>query len=864
VLRLTSTVLVVLAVLLLAVSSGVNPQPSNSSAVTLGLSRVSTDALNNRAGILAEYGQLPLAFERNQGQSDPRVQFLSRGHGYTLFLTGNEAVLKLSKLRNTGSTPALAQPSNLVRMRLVAANPDAAATGSDELSGRSNYFLGNDRSKWHSNVPNYAKVKYPGVYPGIDLVYYGTQGELEYDFVVAPGADPQAIRLQLEGSQREPLRVDAAGVLIADTTAGEVRFHKPVIYQSTGAGQRTIVDGTYKLLAANLVGFDVSAYDETKALVIDPVLSYSSFLGSTNADGHDSVSVAVDSSGNAYIASGTLSTNFPAIGAFQPTYGGNPVICDQGPIFCGDAFVTKINATGTAIVYSTYLGGNDSDYAYGLAVDSAGNAYVAGLTKSTNFPVTAGVFQPTFGGSPSPCDDYLCGDAFITKLDSTGSALVYSSYLGGSGNEHPEGVVIDAQGNAYLAGDTGSTDFPTTPGAYQTQLKGTDTCTGRSGAPAFCHNAFLAKVNLTGTKLVYSTYLGGSNGGDAAGGIAVDSAGRASVVGSACSSDFPVTAGAFQPVIVGGCDIFVSTFNVAGSQLLYSTYFGGTAYEASYGAAVDPGGNVYISGFTCSTDFPVTAGAAQTVAGGGCDALLAKFNPRLSGAASLVYSTYLGGNQFDIGAYVAVDSQGNAYTCGDTSSSNFPVVSSVQAARRGTSDVFLTELNAQGSAILFSTYLGGSGDQEGDSIAIDHAGNVYMAGTTHSGDFPTTPHAFQPGFAGGATDLFVVKINPANAAGVGFTPASLSFANQAVGTTSPPQTVVLHDLGSAALVVSSITTAGDFAQTNNCAASVAGGGSCAVSITFTPTHRGSRIGSVSVNDNGGGSPQKIKLSGTGD
>lgn len=868
-LRFGPVVLGVLAVFLLAVSGRVQIQPSVPLGSSVQTEGQLTGSATERNDIAAKYSRLPLGFERNQGQSDSRVQFLSRGHGYTLFLTGDEAVLELGRTHGVRSTaPSVVKSdrsaADLVRMRLVAATPGVRATGVDELPGKSNYFLGNDPSKWHSSVANYAKVKYQSVYPGIDLVYYGSQGQLEYDFVLAPGADPAAIHLELEGAEQQPLRIDFTGALVADTSAGEVRFHKPVIYQASDyVGQRTIVDGHYKITRTNEVGFEISSYDRSRELIIDPVLTYASFLGGTNADANDSVSVAFDSAGNAYVASGTTSTDFPVTaGDYQSTYGGGPAICDQGTTFCGDAFVTKINAAGTAILYSTYLGGNDSDYAYGLAVDSSGNAYVAGLTKSTNFPVTAGAFQPTFGGTPAVCDDYVCGDAFVTKLNSTGSALIYSSYLGGSGNEHPEGLAIDSHGNAYIAGDTGSTDFPTTPGAFQTQLKGNNTCTGRSGAPAQCHNAFLTKINATGTQKIYSTYLGGT-AGDGAGGVAVDGLGRASVVGGACSSDFPVTAGAFQPAASGGCDIFVTTFNATGTRLLYSTYFGGSGYEASYSMAVDATGNIYLSGFTYSNDFPVTAGAAQTVIGGNADALLAKFNPQLTGSASLVYSTYLGGDQFEVAGGTAVDSQGNAYASGQTCSANFPVVNPLQAARNGACDAFVTKLNPQGSAFVYSTYLGGSGTELADFISVDSTGSAYVAGWTQSADFPSTPRAFQPSFAGGTTDVWLAKINPKNSPGVSFTPAVLTFGPQAVGTTSPAQTVILHDAGSAALLISNVSSAGDFAQTNNCGSSVAGGGSCAVSITFTPGVVGTRNGRVSVADNAGGSPQNIRLSGTG-
>jgi len=856
--RFSFAVLISFAVLFLAVPSRVT---TNGRQTT---SQPTAVQAGNKANVLVTYGRLPLSFERNQGQSDPRVEFLSRGRGYTLFLTQDEAVLAMRNTATSSELPISSYPmsSSLLHMTLVGANASATAVGDDELPGKSNYFIGSDRGKWTPNVANYAKVRYAGIYPGIDLVYYGTQGQLEYDFVVRPGVDASAIRVGINDSEHQNLQLDLGGALVVNTQAGDLRFRKPVIYQRNHDGSRQVVDGNYKLLTANTIGFEVGAYDRSRELVIDPVVSYSSFLGGGGDDAHDSVSVAVDSAGNAYIASGTTSSNFPvSVGAAQAFFAGGPAICDQGGGFCGDAFVTKINAAGTAIVYSTYLGGNDADYAFGLAVDSTGSAYVAGLTKSVNFPVTAGVFQPSFGGYPSPCDDWVCGDAFITKLNANGSALSYSSYLGGSGNEHPEGLVVDAQGNAYLAGDTGSANFPTTPGAFQTQLRGTDTCGGRSST-VVCHNAFVTKVNPTGTKLVYSTYLGGSSN-DYSGGIAVDSAGHAVAVGGACSSDFPVTAGAFQKTNAGGCDIFVSVFSPTGGQLLYSTLFGGTGYDATFGGAVDASGNVYIGGLTSSPDLPVTGGSVQTIYGGNVDAVVAKFNPRAAGAASLMYSTYLGGSQNDTAADVAVDSLGNAYVCGQTYSSDFPAVNAVQAAKHGTSDAFLVELNPQGSALLFSTYLGGSGDQLADNVTLDRAGNAYVVGWTRSGDFPTTPRAFQPGFAGGATDLFVVKVNPSNAAGVSITPAALNFAPQAVGTTSASQTVIVHNFGSAALTISKVATAGDFAQTNDCHGSVAGGGSCAVSIIFAATSSGSRTGTLSLTDNAGGSPQKIVLTGTG-
>ncbi|HLZ41523.1 MAG TPA: SBBP repeat-containing protein [Candidatus Sulfotelmatobacter sp.] len=864
--RLSFASLCLAAFLLLALPSKVT-KPASLTAPAVQ----SSQAKLAGSQLAAQYAQIPLAFERNQGQTDARVKFLSRGHGYTVFLTSDEAVLEF---RKPAAVPSFAAPrstgnlqTGVVHMKLVNASAEPAIAALDQLPGISNYFVGRDPRGWHSGVANFARVKYRNVYPGVDLVYYGNQGQLEYDFVLQPGANPEEIRLELlgldqTGEQHAPL-LDATGAVIAETSAGDVRLHKPVIYQRTQSGDTRQIDGHYRLLADHHLGFEVSAYDKTRELVIDPVLTYASYLGGSGADAHDSVSVTSDSSGNTYVASGTMSADFPVTaGAYQGGYAGGPGICNQGDSFCGDAFVTKINPSGTAIIYSTYLGGTDSDYAYGLAVDGSGNAYVTGLTRSTDFPITAGAFQPVFGGAPATCDDYVCGDVFVTKLNATGSALVYSSYLGGSNNEHAEAITIDGLGDAYVTGDTGSTNFPITPGAFQTQFTGTDTCAGISGATEACHVAFLSKVNPTGIQLVYSTYLGGSSG-DGGGGVVVDRSGRASVSGGACSSNFPVTANAFQKVAGGGCDIFVSTFNATGSKLLYSTYLGGSGYESSFSTAIDSAGNVYVSALSYSADFPVTAGAAQGALAGNDDAIVAKINPFSSGAASLVFSTYLGGSGSDIAAGIAVDSQGNAYVTGQTMSSDFPVVNPIQAALNGQADAFVTEVNPQGSGFVYSTYLGGSGTELADFIAVDSAGNSYVAGWTQSADFPSTPRSFQPSYGGGTTDVFVAKIGPNAGAGLSFTPATLTFGPQAVGTTSPAQTVIVHDMGSAALVISSISASASFAETNNCGASVIGGGSCAISVTFTPSSVGLRNGTVGVADNAGGSPQKIKLTGTG-
>jgi Beta-propeller repeat len=854
-----------------------------------------------RGRVMASYGRLPLGFEANQGQTDGRVKFVSRGSGYTLFLTGNEAVIALSssgfrseKSAATGRSSVVSRHlqrrmqnlepkmrggirdngelarDRVLRMKLVGANRSATVSGADELPGKSNYFIGNDPRKWRTNVPNYAKVRYQGVYPGVDLVYYGNQGQLEYDFVVAPGADPRAITLAVNpaSSGGQPLQVDRDGSLRMRLSGGEMVFQRPVVYQPAAADLEfnshgaTQVEGRYRLKGDHEVTFEVASYDRSRPLVIDPVLSYSSFLGGSGDDALDSISVAVDSAGNAYVASGTLSTDFPVTsGSFQSTFGGAPALCDQGEMFCGDAFVTKINAAGTAIVYSTYLGGSNSEYAFGLAVDASGNAYVTGNTESTNFPVTPGAFQPSYGGEQGPICDWVCGDTFVTKLNPSGSGLIYSSYLGGSGDDISDAIVFDGAGNAYVEGSTNSPDFPTTPGAFQTTFTGGDSCGGRGGGNVPCSVVFLTKINPAGTALVYSTYLGGS-GGDGGGGLSVDSSGHAYVGGSTCSADFPITSNAYQTQNAGGCDASLTVFNAGGSKLAYSTFLGGNGYDAPYSLAIDNLGNAYLAGQTGSTDFPVTAGAIQTSYGGNGDAFVAKINPRQKGAASLVYSTYLGGPNLDYGAGVAVDALGNAYTTG-LASSGFPVVNALQAAPNGISDAFVAELNPQGTELIYSTYLGGSSVEEADFCALDRVGNLYVAGWTRSADFPTTPRVFQPSFGGGNRDVFVVKISPANSPGVSFVPPVLTFGNQAVGTTSPPQTVLLHNVGSASLSISNIRAVGEFGETNTCGSSLAGGGSCAIGITFTPSAQGVQRGTLGVSDNAAGSPQRITLTGTG-
>ncbi len=711
-----------------------NPVPviQQSAKVASSVSTPQTDP-KAQARILGSYGKLPLSFEANHGQTDGRVKFLSRSGGYSLFLTGDEAVLALrgKKAKNTAPKRPTSSPvetrlaasadrmtGGVLRMKLRNANAAAKVTGVDELPGTSNYFIGNDPAKWRTNVPTYAKVKYEGIYSGIDLVYYGNQRQLEYDFIVAPGADPRRIQFDVRGARR--IRQDAQGELVFKVGEDEIRWHKPVAYQEKN-GTRQEITARYALTNANLVAFEVAKYDPNRPLYIDPLI-YSTYLGGSSDD--DGYGIAVDSAGNAYVTGQTSSTDFPTTNPLQPANAGG-----------NDVFVAKINPTGSALVYSTYLGGSGNDgNGWGhIAVDSTGNAYVTGWTESTDFP-TVNPLQAAYGGG---------GDAFVAKINPTGSALVYSTYLGGSSYDGGFGIAVDGAGNAYVACQTSSTDFPTANPLQPTYGGGSD-------------DAAVAEINPTGSALVYSTYLGGS-GADYAQGIALDSAGNAYVVGQTYSTDFPTTPGAFQTICGdAGCtagDAFVTKLNPAGSALVYSTYLGGNSMDWGGGIAVDGEGDAYVTGQTYSTNFPTMNPLQQNYAGGPGDAFVTKLNPA---GSALVYSTYLGGWLMDWGGGIAVDITGNAYVTGFTMSGNFPTMNPLQGCG-GYWDAFVSKFNPTGSALVYSTCLGGTDADWGLAIAVDSAGNAYVTGYTDSTNFPTE-NPLQPA-NGGGNDAFVAKLN---------------------------------------------------------------------------------------------------------
>ena len=707
---------------------------------------------DNRAGVTPAaqvretYGRIPLSFESNRGQTDSSVNFLARGAGYTLFLKPSEAVFTLriadfglpnedraaapsSKTDAISSTvnpqSAIRNPQwKVLRMRLDGAASSAAAEGADELAGKVNYLVGRDPAGWRTDIPTYARVRFREVYPGVDVVYYGNQRQLEYDFVVAPGSDPRSVGLRFDGADK--VELDEGGDLLLTLGESVVRQSKPLVYQEV-AGARREVEGGYAVGEDGRVGFRVGEYDRGLPLVIDPILVYSTYLGGSGTeDGND---IRVDSAGNAYVCGQTSSTNFPTANAIQPTFG--------GATFEGgrDGFVTKINAAGTGFVYSTYLGGSGDDRCNKIAVDSAGNAYLAGeTTSSTNFP-RANAFQATFGGGLS--------DAFVTKLNATGSALVYSTYLGGSIFDAGSGIAVDSAGNAYVTGRTTSANFPTANAIQSTQ------------ASQFA-DAFVTKLNATGSALVYSTYLGGSGGEafDAGFSIAVDSAGAAYVTGQTTSTNF-LRVNAIQNTFGGGFpdgDAFVTKVNAAGTAFDYSTYLGGGDNDIGFEIVTDSGGNAYVAGVTRSANFP-RANAFQSVLNGVSDAFVTKLNAT---GSALVYSTYFGGNGDDSANGIAVDADGNAYLAVGTSSTDLPTVNPIQAASGGGIDAFVAQFNAAGSALLFSTYLGGSGLDAALSIALDTGRAMYLAGRTTSTNFPTVNPVQSAN--GGGQDAFVAKI----------------------------------------------------------------------------------------------------------
>jgi hypothetical protein len=691
-------------------------------------------------------------------------------------------------------------------MCMIGANPGATMSGLSASVTRTNYFIGNDPTRWRTNVPTFGRVRYENEYPGIDLVFYGHQRALEYDWVVQPGADPSAIELAIDGSGS--LELNAHGDLLVHQASGDdVVLHRPVVYQSV-RGQQEPVDGGYVIEPDGHVKVWTADFDRRIPLIIDPVLDYATYLGGNSDD--TAIAIAVDADGNAYVAGQTLSADFPLKQPLQPS-----IAADRA------AFIAKLNRDGSDLVYATYLGGaSGSQNAFGIAVDGTGHAYVTGTTSATNFPVTPGALQVAFGGSS--CEDgATCSNAFVVKLSQNGDALEYATFLGGSGEDDGFGIAVDQCGNAYVTGSTGSPDFPFTPGAFQQGRTAPNPYGGTS--PNF--GAFVAKIARDGSALVYAAFL---NDADAYA-IAVDASGSAYVTGNAFddfpnpSDGFPTTPNAFQTT--PGYS-FITKMTPDGAALAYSTRLGALAtnllvgffpeeLEGPLGIAVDGQGNAYVTGFTFGTDFPTTSGApfptapcngANNSVDAGtfwADAFVTKINPDGSG---LGYSTYLGGCRGDAGSAVAVDAAGNAFVAGVTNSADFPVTSdALQGALvAGTcdydscDDAFLINLNAAGTTLVYATFLGGPAEDGANGVAVDSGGHVYLAGTA-GGGFPTTRGVYQPLFGGvdqpwypwprlsGGGDAFVGRLTfPAPSSS-----ATVATASQRLNVSRTPRTATV-------------------------------------------------------------------------
>jgi hypothetical protein len=756
---------------------------------------------------------LPLFFEPNQGQSAPQVKFLAHGAGYGLFLTADEAVLKLQPPAANARTAANAvRPAgSVIRMHLDGAYSLARVSGTSSLPGKSNYFIGNDAAKWHQNIPQFARVQYQAIYPGVDLVYYGNQGQLEYDFQVGPGADPSQIALSFSGASA---RIDSAAIsgnagdLILSTGSGDIRFHAPHVYQHSLSGKGDeVVAGAFRQLADNKIGFTVGAYDHSRELVIDPTLSYSSYLGGTVAGSgsETNVKVAVDSAGMVYVAGSTDSADFPATdGSTLKTGATNIFIAKINPLLIGTP----------SLVFAHYLGGTGTDSLAGVAVDSSGNIYVAGSTTSVDFPPSDNAFQK----APESAAQHGFLSRLTPGLNST-YTLSYSTYLSGTGTDTVTGLAIDTNQDAYVTGDTTSTDassnyFPANPNGFQIKSN------YATGGKQF----FASKINTNGSgqfSMLYSTYFGGGYpvGATAVGGgIAVDTAGSAvnmyitgttnmpAPLGPNGEHGFPIFNAQSQLGCLNACvtsnntDAFVAKINpnLPGSNPVYSTYLGGSGVDGGIAVAVDSSANAYVTGFTNSPDWPCTScvGGYQTAFGGGnTDAYIAKVGNIVGSSYNMTYFTYIGGSGDETGAAIVVDSVQAAHITGwtDSPTGTFPVTTDApqSAFKGGQSDAFAGSISTTLSGVGagdFLTYLGGSGTDplgtdQGTGVAIDNIGNTYVVGTTTSADFPMgiTPNGYSTTLSG-PQDAFITKISSVSVLTLGFPTTSPSPNPVAAGT----------------------------------------------------------------------------------
>ncbi|MGP4076906.1 DUF7948 domain-containing protein [Halobacillus sp. K22] len=706
------------------------------------MSKSNEDKSNND---LDDFGKLSSYFVPNIGQHKDeqilyemkglkqKVLFTSEGVIFTIYNLPPEHMQKTNKRVDylSGKEKQMKVTGVRLDFHFIGANLEVKPEGRLQGNGKVNYFRGHQPDKWQRNIPVFQEVAYRDLWPGIDLIFKGENGQIKYEFLIQPGARVEDICFSYEGP--EGIELDNNGNLLIHTVHGTLIDQKPVSFQKI-RDDKCAVETNFNLKneapGYGIIRFSVvDDYNKTIPLTIDPGLVYSSYIGGSSYD--EGRGIALDGSGNIYITGVTNSDDFPAtVGAFESTYSLN-----------GDVFVTKLNPEGTDLIYSTYLGGSAFEFGMDIAADEDGSAYVTGITRSDDFPVTGGAYDQTFSGS---------SDGFVTKLAPDGNALVYSTYLGGSDDDSGEGIAVDAEGNAYVTGFTDSDNFPVTMAGFDPDYNGGG-------------DAFITKLNPDGSELIYSTYIGGS-AFDAGLSIALDPDTNAYITGYTASESFPTTEGAYDREYNGGIfDAFVAKLNPDGTELIYSTYIGGSEVDQALALAVDASGHAYITGNTNSENFPTTAGAYDTNYNGGTDLFATKLNPD---GTELVYSTYLGGTVFDGGYGIAVDASGNSYITGATQSTDFPTTANaVSTILNGDQDVFVTKLNSTGTDIVYSTYLGGSSFEGGLSIVTDSKGHAFVTGFVDSDDFPTTAGAYNTLY-NGSGDTYVTKINTLSAPGI--------------------------------------------------------------------------------------------------
>jgi len=726
-------------------------------------------------------------------------QFVGRGPDSQLVVSPTEAVLT-----------AQGRARERVRIRFCGANPNAALLGAEPEAARVSYVLGRDSRRWRSGLRSYRAVRVENAYPGIDLVYYRGGRELEYDFVVQPGADPGRIALQVEGQQRAT--VTAEGSLTLPGAEGPIRIGRPVTYQE--------VDGVRQPVASHFVSVGeqvrvaLGPYDRRRPLIIDPTLSFSTFLGGSAEE--YALAVATDSQGRTYLAGRTASLDFATVDAEQPAFGGG----------LSDAFIARLSSDGRTLQTMTYFGGMGDETINDLALDDLGNLYVAGNSNSDDLPLRNPI-QRRFGGGTS--------DAFVAKLNADADRLEYATYLGGGGQDTGEGIAVGPSHTAYLTGKTGSLDFPTTSGAFQRRFGGGST------------DAFVARLAEDGQSLRYATYLGDigeENFGTAAGRIAVDNIGNAYVTGTTTSPRFPTTPRAFQRVLRGGQDAYLTKLGSNGDEVVYSTLLGGGSRDFGGDVAVDAGGSALVTGITDSLTFPVTRNAFQSRFGGGIwDAFVTRFAPS---GEDVVCSTYLGGRGDEGATFGTVTDfgaagfrpNGDLVVAGRTDSFNFPLAGPVQPVRGGFADGFFSRLSSDGERLLESTYLGGGANDVATDLSVDPGGDVRVAGFTASRDFPLV-NPVQTSYAGGFTDAWVLRLNepapPAPKPQLRLSASELDFGSRRIGQ-DRTRSFTVRNAGQSGLSVTIGSLTSPFEVIEGGGAFVLGKGRThRVRVRFTPT-----------------------------